>query len=185
MTDSRAPYVLTVVVLALVVAGAWIGRDRWGPVTAGREAPAFAFPDLAGDTVSLADQRGRVVLVNVWATWCLPCREEMPSMERLYREMEGRDFEILAVSVDRPSRPGERAGPELRRRIRAFADSMGVTFPILHDPSGRIEELYRTTGVPESFVVGPDGIIYKKVAGATHWDAPQHRDLILRLLDGE
>lgn len=105
-------------------------------------------------------------------------------MERLYREMEGRDFEILAVSVDRPARPGQRAGPELRASIRAFADSMGVTFPILHDPDGRIEDLYRTTGVPESFIVGPDGVIYKKVSGATAWDAPQHRELVLRLLEG-
>ena len=102
-------------------------------------------------------------------------------MQRLYEELEGTDFEILAVSVDAPF--GEvdafgRAGGNLD----AFTAEMGLTFPIFQDPSGGIQRAYQTTGVPESFVVGRDGIIYKKLAGPTDWDAPVNVELIRRLL---
>lgn len=180
---SRTPYLVAALAAAVVVIVAWTARDRLLPVGAGTDVPPVELRHLDGVPVSLSDYEGRVVLLNVWATWCLPCREEMPSMERLYQDFRGQGFEILAVSVDRPVGGEERAGAALRRQIRAFADSMGVTFPILHDPTGRVEDAFRTTGVPESFLIGPDGVIYKKVSGATEWDARQHRELIQRLLE--
>ena len=110
-----------------------------------------------------------------------PCRAEMPSMERLYQEIGGDGFEIMAVSIDaergRFDMLGYRGGD-----IRAFADSLELTFPILHNPSGGIQRLYRTAGVPESFLIGRDGMIYKIVAGETEWDAPEYKELIRRLL---
>lgn len=180
---NRTPYLVTALAAVVLLVVAWTARDRLQPVGVGTDAPSVELRDLDGGSASLSEYEGRVVLLNVWATWCLPCREEMPSMERLYREFEGRGFEIVAVSVDRPVGGEERGGPALRRRIRAFADSMGVTFPIFHDPSGRTEDAFRTTGVPESFLIGADGVIYKKVSGATAWDARQHRELIQRLLE--
>lgn len=102
-------------------------------------------------------------------------------MQRLYEEMEGRDFEILAVSIDAPLGSRDAFGRE-GGDLEAFGREYGLTFPILHDPQGRSEDLFRTTGVPESFIIGRDGVIYRRLAGATVWDAPQYRELILRLL---
>ena len=177
---SRAPYGIAVVVLAALVGMAWFGRKGFEPVVAGRPAPGFSVSTLDGRSVSLDDYRDKVVLLNVWATWCAPCREEMPSMERLYRDLSGEDFEILAVSVDNPI--GNAVPSEA---LRSFAAELDLTFPILHsvpDAPGDIQRLFQTTGVPESFLIGRDGVIYRRVSGATSWDSPQYREQILRLL---
>lgn len=178
----RSPYFWAIVFVASVVGIAWMGRENYRPVTTGSDAPDFAYSSLDGGTVSLSDFRGdKVVLVNVWATWCGPCVVEMPSMQRLYESLGDENFEILAVSVDAPFGQmdvGGRPGGDLRR----FTDDLGLTFPILHDPDGSIQRLYQTTGVPESFIVGRDGVIYKKVAGPTEWDAAVNEDLVRRLL---
>lgn len=181
--SSRIPYLLAGLGVAVVVLVAWVTRGHFEPVGPGREAPSFTVASLRGDSVSLSDYEGQVVLLNIWATWCAPCRVEMPSLERLYQELEGEPFEILAVSVD-AARGGRDEYGNPGGNIQAFADSLGLTFRILHDPTGRIQDRYRTTGVPETFLIGKDGIIYKKVAGGTEWDAPAYRELIERLLEG-
>jgi len=158
-----------------------VNQDRIPPVTVGTVAPEFEVNDLDGGLVRLSDHDGKVVLVNIWATWCLPCLVEMPSMERLYRKIDGEGFEIMAVSIDAALGNFDLAGRP-GGDIQVFADSLGLTFPMLHNPSGDIQRLYRTTGVPETFLIGRDGIIYKKVAGGTEWDAPGHKELIQRLL---
>ena len=179
----RSPYLWALVGAASIVVVAWLGRESYQPVLTGTPAPNFTARTLDGGEMSLEDYSDKVVLVNIWATWCAPCREEMPSMQRLYEEFEGTDFEILAVSVD--ARPGER-DPSGRPGgdLQAFADEFGLTFPIVHDPAGNIQRIYQTTGVPETFLIGRDGIIYKKVAGGTHWDAEVNKGLVQRLLDG-
>ena len=178
---SNRPYAYALLGVVLVVVLAWVNQDRIPPVTVGTVAPEFEVNDLDGGLVRLSDHDGKVVLVNIWATWCLPCLVEMPSMERLYRKIDGEGFEIMAVSID-----AELGNFDLAGRpggdIQVFADSLGLTFPMLHNPSGDIQRLYRTTGVPETFLIGRDGIIYKKVAGGTEWDAPGHKELIQRLL---
>jgi peroxiredoxin len=180
---SWITYAIATVAAAFVVLLAWVNRDRLQPVVAGRPAPAFVAVDSEGREWSMEDYEGKVLLVNIWATWCGPCKEEMPSMQRLYETVASEDFEILAVSIDAPfgqrdafGRPGG--------NLWTYADSLGLTFPILHDPSGSIQATFQTTGVPESFVVGRDGIIFKKIAGSTAWDAPQNVQLIQRLLGG-
>lgn len=184
MTPSaaRLPYILAGVVLVVAVGLAWVERDD-SPVAPGAPAPAFEAHDLNGEPVRLEDYRGRVVLLNIWATWCFPCRTEMPSMQRLHDEYEGTDFEVVAVSIDEASGSGTGGRGGVREKIRAFADSLGLTFEILHDPSGGIQEAYRAVGVPESFVIGRDGVIYRRVPGATRWDTPEHRELVDRLLE--
>ena len=179
---SRLPYWIAMVVVVVVIAAAWQSRNRIRPVLAGFPAPGFQVQDLEGSPVSLSDYEGKVVLLNVWATWCAPCRAEMPTMERLYSEFSHDDFEILAVSID--ARPGEfdimgRPGAD----PKAFADSLGLTFPILLNPSGDIQRTYQTTGVPESFLIGKDGLIYKNVAGETRWDSEANVGLVRRLLE--
>ena len=177
----QSPYFWALVVALTVVVVAWVGRERYRPITTGTGAPDFSALDLQGRETSLSDFRGKVVLLNVWATWCPPCREEMPSMQRLQEAMEGTDFQILAVSIDAgrgEKDPFGREGGDLA----AFAQEMGLTFTILHDPEGRIQATYQTTGVPETFLIGRDGLIYKKVAGGTAWDAPENLELVRRLL---
>ena len=178
---SNRPYAYALVGVVLLIIFAWSNQDRVQPVTVGTVAPEFEVNDLDGGLARLSDHKGEVVLINIWATWCLPCRVEMPSMERLYQEIGEDGFEIMAVSIDAELGSFDLAGRP-GGDIQVFADSLGLTFPMLHDPSGGIERLYRTTGVPETFLIGRDGIIYKKVAGGTEWDAPQHKELIQRLL---
>jgi len=179
----RSPYAWTVLAAVSIVLAAWLGRESYRPVITGTQAPDFSARTLEGGSASLDDYAGRVVLLNIWATWCAPCREEMPSMQRLYEEFGEDDFEILAVSVD--ARVGERDRNGMPGGdLEAFAKEFGLTFPILHDPSGEIQRTYQTTGVPETFLIGKDGVIYKKVAGGTHWDAEVNVELVRRLLGG-
>jgi peroxiredoxin len=178
---SNRPYAYALIGIVFIIVLAWLNQDRIQPVTAGTAAPDFEVTDLAGGLDRLSDHRGEVVLLNIWATWCGPCRVEMPSMERLYRGIAEDGFEIMAVSIDAEIGQFDRFGYP-GGDIQAFADSLGLTFPMLHDPSGGIQQLYRTTGVPETFLIGRDGIIYKWVAGGTEWDAPEHKELIERLL---
>jgi cytochrome c biogenesis protein CcmG, thiol:disulfide interchange protein DsbE len=179
---SNLPYLITSIAALGIIVAAWLGRDRIPSVGPGDAAPNFEVVTLEGQPASLRDYRGQVVLLNIWATWCPPCVYELPSMQRLYEEFRDEPFEIVAVSID--ARMGQsdavgRPGGD----IRAFADSLGLTFPILHDPEGRIQRTYMTTGVPESFLIGKDGRIYRKVSGATEWDQPQYLEFVRRLLD--
>jgi peroxiredoxin len=104
-------------------------------------------------------------------------------MQRLHEELKGEEFDIVAVSVD--AREGEEdAAGRPGGDIRAFADSLGLTFTILHDPEGTIQQTYRTTGVPESFLIGRDGIIYHKASGETEWDHPEVLASVRRLIEG-
>ena len=125
-------------------------------------APDFTFPGLDGKMVRLADYRGKVVLVNIWATWCKPCVDEMPSMEKLYRKFKGEDFEILAVSIDAPG----------LKVVAPFMKKYNLTFPALIDSEGAVKTVYGITGVPESFIIDQQGILIKKIVGPVNWATP-------------
>lgn len=141
-------------------------------VQLGAPAPDFVLRDLQGSAVSLRSQRGRVVLLNFWATWCGPCRVEMPAMERLYREFKDRGFEILAVSTDAQ-------GAAI---TRPFTESLGLTFPILHDPDFQTGIAYGARTLPMTFLVDRDGLIRHRIFGARDWHSPEARRLIETLL---
>jgi peroxiredoxin len=145
------------------------------PVQVGATAPDFRAVDLgSGDSVSLREHyRGKVTLVNIWATWCVPCRVEMPAMERVYTQLAPRGFAIAAVSIDE--------GPP--DDVRAFGQELKLTFDLLQDRSGRIQQSYQTTGVPESFLLDRHGVIVKRIIGAHDWNSPANRALVERLLD--
>jgi len=159
-------------------------RPQLNPVEIGSRAPEFTATDLRTNRpATLEDYRGKVVLVNIWATWCPPCRAEMPSMERLHKKLAGTDFRIAAVSVDGDAfYPQETQGP---KQILDFADTLGLTFDILHDPSGEIRKAYDIFGVPESYLVDRDGVIVKRVIGAADWDMGDNEMLIRRLLNAQ
>lgn len=177
------PFVAVALGAGVVTLLAWVSRDSVRPVEVGGAAPDFLAFEMSGETVSMEDYRGKVVLLNLWATWCTPCKEEMPSIQRLYDEVDDDDFLVLAVSIDRAPADDDRTNP-LGGKLTAFADSLGLTFPILHDPTAEISTTYRTTGVPESFVLDRTGMIMKKITGPMAWDAPQNVEFIRRLLEG-
>jgi cytochrome c biogenesis protein CcmG, thiol:disulfide interchange protein DsbE len=167
-------------IVVLILGGGLLAATRYlgdeiFPVTVGSKAPDFraVAVDGAPVTKTIADYKGQVVLLNVWATWCLPCRTEMPSIQALHDRFAARGLKVVAVSVDNSGFADE---------IRKFRDQYGLTFEILHDASGEIKRDYHTTGVPETFVIGRDGVIRKKVIAAADWDSPANRALFAQLL---
>jgi peroxiredoxin len=124
----------------------------------GGAAPALELPDIEGKVHRLADYRGKAVLVNFWATWCGPCREEMPSMEALRVAMQGKPFVVLAVNV------GEGA-----RVAQSFADQMSLGFSLLLDRDMKTTRAWGARILPASFVIGPDGTIRYSYLGAIDW----------------
>jgi peroxiredoxin len=176
---GRQQLAIGLVVLGVVSAVAY-GATRYlrkelFPVELGSKAPDFkAFTlDSVPREKRLADYRGKVLMINVWATWCLPCRVEMPSIEALNKTYASKGLKILAVSIDDPGTDAT---------IRAFVKQYGLTFEVLHDPKGKISDLYDITGYPETFIIGKDGVIRKKLMSATDWNSPEARALVDRLL---
>jgi len=166
--------VVLVLATALFIATRTLG-DELFPVSVGTAAPDFTAKtlDASARTKTIADYKGEVVVLNIWATWCGPCRVEMPSIQALHQALGPKGLKIVAVSVDDP-------GSE--QAIRDFAKEYGLTFEILHDASGRIRSIYQTTGVPETFVIGRDGIIRRKVIAAENWNSPDNRRQLAQLL---
>ena len=176
---TRRKKLVLVIAVAITAVIAWSAsmyvRREMLTVGLGSEAPNFTAVtvDSAPRLKSLADYRGQVVMVNVWATWCLPCRVEMPSIEALHRDYAPKGFKVLAVSVDDPGHAAT---------IRAFVEQYNLTFEVLHDPEKKIVEQYDILGYPETFIIGRDGLIRKKLLSATDWNSPEHRALVERLL---
>lgn len=170
-----------VLLLALLIGAGWTVRDRFLPVEVGTRAPNFVATDLDSRRVALEELQGDVVLLNIWATWCAPCREEMPSMQRLHERFAEQGLRVVAVSVDSETTQRLGVGPT-GGDVRAFVEQYGLTFDVWLDPAGEIQRIYRTTGVPESFLIDRHGAIVKKVIGATDWDSEAHQDLVRMLL---
>lgn len=170
-------WILVAVIVAGLAAGA-AALTSFGSdierVEVGARAPDFRAINLGtGDSVSLREHYdGSVTLVNIWATWCIPCRVEMPAMERVYQDLAPRGFKIAAISIDEGS-------PE---DVRSFGQELGLSFDLLQDRSGAVQQVYQTTGVPESFLINRDGIIIKRIIGAHDWSSPVNRALVERLL---
>jgi peroxiredoxin len=180
MSTTRNQWASVGAIIAGLALGAW-AVVRFAPPPEGAEvghrAPDFRAALLpVGDTVSFRDRyAGYVTLVNIWATWCTPCRAEMPAMQSLYDLLKDQGFRIAAVSIDE-------AGPQ---DVMAFVNELGLTFDILHDRSGSIERLYRTTGVPESFLVDRNGVIVRKQIGEHPWNSPANQRIVAQLLGVE
>jgi thiol-disulfide isomerase/thioredoxin len=163
-----------------VVAGLVLGAAalvKFGPqiegVNVGKRAPDFTAVNLAtGDSVRLrTEYADQVTLVNIWATWCIPCRTEMPAMERLYQLYWPKGFRIAAFSIDE-------GGVE---DVRAYAREFNLTYDILHDVTGEIQRSNQTTRVPESFLLDRNGVIVKRVY-VHEWDTPANQRVIAELM---
>jgi peroxiredoxin len=128
-------------------------------------APDFTVPSLAGGTVAMQEHRGSVVFLNFWATWCPPCKAEMPSMERLYRRFKGRGFTILAISLDTGN----------SGKVAAFVKALDLTFPVGLDLNGEVANRYAIRGLPGSFLIDRAGDIVAVAIGPRDWDSrPAH-----------
>jgi len=136
------------------------------------QAPTFALPDLNGHEIKLSDFKGKVVLLNFWATWCTPCREEMPGMQTLWERSREKGFVILAVAADRGS----------KKQVADFAQELTLTFPILLDPDGKVRNRYEVEMLPMSYLIGRDGRISGRVIGSKAWASQEAFALIEHLL---
>jgi cytochrome c biogenesis protein CcmG, thiol:disulfide interchange protein DsbE len=133
--------------------------------------PALELADLQGKTHRLQDYRGSVVMVNFWATWCEPCREEMPSMERLRASLEGQRFVVLAVNLAEPP-----------ARIRKFLEGVPLKFSVLLDQDAKASKAWQARMLPATYIVGPDGAIRYRQLGELDWSKPEVREQLLALL---
>jgi cytochrome c biogenesis protein CcmG, thiol:disulfide interchange protein DsbE len=142
---------------------------RPGQAVIGKAAPDLILEDLQGQTFRLEDLRGKVVFLHFWATWCPPCREEMPSMEVLHREMSvaGEPFQMLAILTN--DDPGQ---------ATRFAEKLDLTFPILKDRDNLASRTYGITGVPETFIIDSNGILRERFIGPRPWESPEAKEIL-------
>lgn len=162
---KRSTYtVISALILAAGLAWIWVSKAPPGSVSGGGipapqtgfQAPDFELTGLAGETYRLTELRGRPLLVNFWASWCVPCRSEMPAMERVFQQYRARGFLILAVNTTNQDRPAA---------VGAFTTELGLSFPILLDQDGSISDLYQLRALPTSFFIDERGTIKDVVIG--------------------
>ena len=140
------------------------------PVQLGDAAKPFTLPNLKGELHGLPE--GKVVLLNFWATWCPPCRKEVPSMVDLYKKLEAKGFEIVAVSVDKRAED-----------VSRFVEEQKMNFTVLHDADSKISQQYGVFRYPETFIIDRDGIVRQHLNGAVEWGEPEFYDYIVKLLE--
>ena len=171
----RWPVVAFAVGIAALAFGVvWLQSAKYEPLTVGKPAPDFVLPGLDDKTVRLSDYRGKVVFLNFWATWCKPCKEEMPSMEVLHKNFEKSGLVVLAVSIDRVT---------TTKDIPPFLKSMNLTFPVLVDSWGKTDMPYKRTGVPETFIIDREGVIREIVIGPRDWTRLDNLTVLTGLLN--
>lgn len=136
------------------------------------DAPVFEIENLAGGKTGLEDYKGKIVLLNFWATWCMPCRAEMPGMETIWQKYKDQGLVIAAVSVDEGS----------RGRIETFSKLFDLSLPILLDPESKVSDLYKVSNMPTSFLIDRDGKIISRIVGTDDWTSPEAIQLVEKLL---
>lgn len=176
MREKFLPYFPFIAGAVLLLGVLWIGLSRVNPeqfeqqgIQAPQEgllAPDFSLTALSGETISLKDLRGRPVMVNFWASWCPPCRSEMPAMETMYQEFRTADLEILAVNATYQDRLAD---------AEAFVRENQLTFPVLLDRTGEVNQIYQVRSLPTTFFIDSSGVIQKVVIGGPMQEALIYR----------
>ncbi|MDE3151613.1 MAG: TlpA family protein disulfide reductase [Gemmatimonadota bacterium] len=175
----RQQWAIVIGAIVVLGAGSFAFERAFGAkadqVAIGAPAPPFTAYTVDGRhaAVGLAAYQGDVTILNVWATWCGPCKAEMPTLEHLYEMFKGNGLKVVAVSID------ETASDD---SVRAYARNMGLTFDVLHDPQYRIEQAYQVVGYPSSYVIDRDGVIRKVWLGAADWTSQGNIALVRSLL---
>lgn len=176
MSAKHQWFVVGAVVAMLAIVLVMLTRateSQFAPITVGMRAPTFAARTLDERTTkTLADYRGQVVLLNVWATYCVPCLKEMPSIEQLHKEFGPKGLHVVAVSVDDPGSEGA---------IQDFVTEHQLTFEVLFDPTSEIMRRYQIAGIPQSFLIGKDGVIRQRNY-PVNWYSDANRAVVAQLL---
>lgn len=164
--------------LLIAVAGSVSAADPFTELGIDRpkvrlEAPQFTLEMLSGGKAGLSEFTGKVVLLNFWATWCIPCREEMPAMEQLWQRYREQGFVIVAIAVNR----GE------RQQVASFVDKLALSYPVLLDPEGEARKRYEVTALPMSYFIGRDGKFSARAVGIREWDSPAADNVVTTLLE--
>jgi peroxiredoxin len=164
---KRCSFILTIILFLTVCFSS--------PAFSAEKAADFTLPDINGKKVNLSEFRGKVVLLNFWATWCGPCRAEMPSLNNLYNEFKDKGFVVLAVSVDASEKP-----------VKSFEKELKLSFPVLMDKNKAVSfDEYGVLGLPTTFLIDKNGVMIEKIMGEREWDSPQMKEKILKLLGGK
>lgn len=175
-SPRRTTTVLTAPIrtIPIVVGQASLPRVSFTPLEAPRPLPQIEFVDASGSGLTLADFRGRIVLLNIWATWCVPCRREMPALDRLQGNLGSPDFEVVALSIDRKGLPV----------VRKFFDGLGLeALNVYIDESGKAARGLGVFGIPTTLLVDRNGKEIGRVVGAAEWDSQETEVLIRRYLE--
>lgn len=173
LKKRRCRFIVPVVlVIVLLIAGCQdiAGLNKVERMEIGKPAPDFVLQDAAGKSWELSSLKGKVVFVNFWATWCKPCRDEMPSMEVLNKAMAEQPFQMLSIVFNDDLQMAE-----------SFARRLGATFPVLANPGPELTDAYMITGVPETFLIDADGILRHKFIGPYDWDTDEMRNVVQSL----
>jgi peroxiredoxin len=163
---------ITLLILAVCLALLITACGESPVASVGKPAPDFDTVDLKGNVWSLSKLKGQVVFINFWATWCSPCREEMPSMQRLYAKLPKDKFKMIALfNNDKPD------------VVKNFVTKLGITMPILSDEYNFAGTKYGLTGVPETFIIDKQGIIREKIIGPAEWDSPENVAMLMKYIN--
>ena len=135
-------------------------------------APNFILETVTGEKISLKDFKGKAVLLNFWATWCEPCKKELPSMQRIYEELRSEGVEVVAISIDRNK----------KERVKKYVQNYNLTFPVLLDPNQNVRKDYFILGLPTSYLIGGDGKLKGFISGAREWDSNDSKEMFSTLM---
>lgn len=160
MIHVRARNIITRLIAASFLLAAGCTEKKAAPVL-GQRVPEIVLPDLEGNTFRLSQLRGKVVLVNFWASWCPPCVDEMPSLEKLHKALGAKGLEVVAISVD-----------DSTEVIEKFKRENGLSFTMLFDKDAKVAHGFETFKYPETYIVDRDGILLSKIVGPRDWIAP-------------
>ncbi len=173
-------WLVRILILLLMPAVAYAEHasfDKMGivPPKISKPAPDFALKNVQGDSIKLSDYKGKVILLNFWATWCGACKEEMASMQNLYSSLKADGVEVLAISIDRWNED----------RVQEFARDNNLSFPVLLDQDQKVRRQYHVMGLPTSYLIDAEGKIRGYASGARAWDSPDSMELFLSLKNNE
>ena len=156
----------------LALAAGPLSKITIAPQAERSSAPGFVAERLEGGKADLRDFKGKVVLLNFWATWCMPCRKEMPSMEALRQKYSQQDLLVVAISIDEGA----------KSRVASYVKSLQLGFPILLDPEGEVSDLYKVSGLPASYLIDRNGKLISRIVGSEDWASAEAFKLVDTLL---
>ena len=170
--SKHSVYAMVLALCSVLYSAVTAAEVKLLPESERMAAPDFVIEKLEGGKTSLAEHRGKLVVLHFWATWCMPCRVEMPGMESLWQQYKDDGLVILAVSIDEGS----------KGRVEKYKQIFELSFPILLDPESEVNDLYKVSNMPTSFLIDGEGQIVSYVSGAADWLEPDTVRLVEELL---